>query len=63
MNTNNRKKWVQPQLVSLEQLPETLGACNAGNSAYGDGSGPPGQLQCKSGGTAGHKCKTGSTVI
>ena len=50
-------------MVNLELLPDTLGACNPGNSAYGDGSGPPGQLQCKSGGTAGKQCKIGSTVV
>ncbi len=59
MSKNKKIKWVAPQIVNLEHLPTTLGACGSGSSAINDG----GKLQCKTGGIAGGKCKAGSTVL
>ncbi len=33
MNKKDKIKWVEPKIINLEQLPSTLGACEAGASA------------------------------
>ncbi len=63
MSGKIRIKWTEPRIVNLEQLPATLGACSDGASAAGDGTGPPGQLKCKSGGTAGSQCQIGNVAV
>ena len=62
MSKKLKIKWVEPRVVNLEQLPTSLGACSDGNTAA-TGGGPPGQQQCKNGGTANKQCKTGGTVL
>jgi hypothetical protein len=71
MSKKTKIPWTEPQIVNMEQLATTLGACgagtsaatggcDAGSSALGDGGG--GQFKCSAGTTAGkNQCNSGST--
>lgn len=57
--------WTKPRIVSLSQLPETLGHCTVGTTGSPSESGPLGFV-CHfgdyTGNSASHTCQSGGTA-